>query len=305
MNREYLEKMVNKAKPYYVKGQVATYIPELSKKGPSDLGICISSEKGEVCAGNTTEVFTIQSVSKPIVLMLAMMDRGEEKVFDFVGKEPTGDPFNSMVRLETYTLNKPLNPMINAGAISIASLINGKDNGEKINRILDFMRMLSHNEAIHVNELVYNSEKMTGDRNRSLAYFLKSIDCLEGDVEEVLDLYFMQCSIEITALDLARIGRVIANDGWDCMSKKQVVPKKFARISKSFMLTCGMYDESGQFAIDVGIPSKSGVGGGVMSSVPGKWGIGVYGPSLDGKGNSVAGMKLLEFISKDFDMSIF
>ncbi len=121
----------------------------------------------------------------------------------------------------------------------------------------------------------------------------------------MLDLYFMQCSIEITAMDLARIGRVIANDGWDCVSQKQVIPKKFARISKSFMLTCGMYDESGQFAIDVGVPSKSGVGGGIMSSVPGKCGIGVYGPSLDGKGNSVSGMKLLEFISKDFDMSIF
>ncbi|MCD6435843.1 MAG: glutaminase A, partial [Clostridiales bacterium] len=200
---------------------------------------------------------------------------------------------------------KPLNPMINAGAITISSLIKGKDNEEKISRILGFIRLLADNDKISLNEDVFKSEKETGNRNRSLGYFLKDIRCIKGNVEEILDLYFMQCSIEINTLDLAKIGLVIANDGFNKKTGEQLIPKKYAKIIKTFMLTCGMYDESGKFAIDVGIPSKSGVGGGIMSSAPNKYGIGVYGPALNGKGNSVAGMRILERISKDFDLSIF
>lgn len=305
IDQAYLDSIIKEYKRYTIEGQVADYIPELKKMNRGDLGISIYDGEKVFSSGNWNTKFTIQSVSKPLVLMLALIDQGEEKIFELVGKEPTGDPFNSMLRLETYTFKKPLNPMINAGAVTISSLIKGKDNEEKVDRILKFIRLLADNEDIHVNEDVFISEKETGNRNRSLGYFLKDIRSIEGDVEEVLDLYFMQCSIEITTLDIAKIGSIIANDGFNKKTGEQLIPRKYAKIAKTFMLTCGMYDESGQFAIDVGIPSKSGVGGGIMSSSPNKYGIGVYGPALNQKGNSVAGMRMLERISKDFDMSIF
>ncbi|MBN2260397.1 MAG: glutaminase A [Clostridiales bacterium] len=305
MDKKYLDSIIKEYKHYTIEGQVADYIPELKKMERCDLGIAIIDRDNIFTAGEWEKKFTIQSVSKPIVLILALMDRGEDKIFELVGKEPTGDPFNSMVRLETYTMNKPLNPMINAGAISISSLIKGKDNEERLARILNFFRLLSDNESLEVNQDVFKSEKETGNRNRSLAYFLKDIHCIEGDVEEALDLYFMQCSIEVNTLDLAKIGLILANDGLNINTGEQLIPKKYAKIAKTFMLTCGMYDESGKFAIDVGIPSKSGVGGGIMSSVPQRYGIGVFGPSLNKKGNSVAGMRMLEKISKDYEMSIF
>ena len=190
------------------------------------------------------------------------------------------------------------NPMINAGAIVTTSLIKGASPQEKEERMLKFFRRLAKNDNIGINYDVYKSEKMSGDRNRAMAYLLKNDGFIDGDVEEVLDLYFKQCSIEIDAVDLARIGMNLASYGIDVENGERVISERVSRMVKTFMVTCGMYDASGEFAIKVGIPAKSGVGGGIMASVPNRMGIGVYGPSLDKKGNSVAGVKILEDLSK-------
>lgn len=287
-------------------GKVANYIPELGKTPEDLLGVSIMDLDGQLFeAGDHGFRFTLQSISKPIVLLLALLDNGEEKVFEKVGKEPTGDPFNSIIRLETYDEHKPLNPMINAGAISVSALIKGKDSNEKIDRIIEFIRKITHNADIHVNEAVFNSEVTTGHRNRSMAYFLYDVGNLEIEVEEALNVYFKQCSIEVTTKDLACIGAVLAADGIDILTGERLFPKRYCDIVKSYMATCGMYDGSGEFAINVGIPAKSGVGGGIMCTVLGRMGIGVFGPALDAKGNSHAGLKLLESLSKDLSLSIY
>jgi glutaminase len=239
------------------------------------------------------------------VLRLALLDNGEKKVFEKVGKEPTGDPFNSIIRLETFDEHKPLNPMINAGAISVAGLIKGRDAEEKTSRILDFFKYLTGNEDIAINEEVYLSEKRTGNRNRSMAYFLKDIGNLEGEVEDTLDVYFKQCSIEVTTGDIAYIGALLANNGLDMGTGERKIPERYCKIAKSYMATCGMYDGSGEFAINVGIPAKSGVGGGIMCTVKDGMGIGVFGPALDRKGNSVAGIKLLEDLAERLELAIY
>jgi len=249
--------------------------------------------------------FTVQSISKVVALMLAIMDRGEEYVFTKVGMEATGDAFNSIIKLETAKPSKPLNPMINAGAIAIDSLIQGKDPEEKFQRLLSFFRRLCANDTLWYNEKVYSSESETGYRNRALAHFMKDVGVLEGDVEQVLDLYFKQCSIQVDSRDIAMLGAVLALDGISPLTGEAVVSKKTARLVKTFMVTCGMYDGSGEFAIRVGIPAKSGVGGGIMAVVPGNMGIGVFSPALDNRGNSIGGVKALEFLSEKLELSIF
>ena len=247
----------------------------------------------------------IQSISKPIVLAMALMDNDWTTVFSKVGMEPSGDPFNSIMKLETNDTKKPSNPMINAGAIVTTSLIKGSSLEEKEERMLQFFRRLANNDSIGINYEVYKSEKLTGDRNRAMAYLLKNDGFIDGDVEEVLDLYFKQCSIEIDCVDLARIGINLAMYGIDIESKERLISEKVSRMVKTFMVTCGMYDASGEFAIRVGIPAKSGVGGGIMASVPDIMGIGVYGPALDKKGNSIAGVKVLEDLSEKLELNIF
>ncbi|MFZ5965975.1 MAG: glutaminase A [Bacillota bacterium] len=301
-----LTELISKNRHWTSFGKVATYIPELKNANADALGIVVADIDGNVYkAGDYETKFTIQSASKPITLMLALMDYGKDYVFEKVGMEPTGDPFNSMRKLETINPSRPLNPMINAGAIAVASLIKGKDNNEKMNRILDLFRKISKNPDLTINESVYLSEKKTGDRNRSMAYFLRDVGVIEGDVEDILDLYFMQCSIEVTCLDIAYMGMFLANQGKIQGRNEQLIPKHITQIAKTFMVTCGMYDASGEFAIQVGIPAKSGVGGGIMCSVPNRMGIGVVGPALDKKGNSIAGVKVLEGLSKELDLSIF
>ena len=300
-----LREIIEKNRHWTSFGKVATYIPELSNVNPDILGIALVDKDGQLYkAGDYDSKFTLQSVSKPITLMLALMDCGQEQVFEKVGMEPTGDPFNSMRKLETINPSKPLNPMINAGAIVVTSLIKGNSNQEKLNRILDTFKTISNNPKLEINENVYLSEKKTGDRNRAMAYFLRDVGILEGDVEDILDLYFKQCSIEVDCIDMANMGMFLANQGM-LKSGKQLVPKHITQMIKTFMVTCGMYDESGEFAMNVGIPSKSGVGGGIMCAVPNRMGIGVVGPALDKKGNSVAGVKVLKTLSEQLSLSIF
>ena len=171
--------------------------------------------------------------------------------------------------------------------------------------MLNFFKTLAKNDNLKINYDIYESEKLTGDRNRAMAYLLKNDGFIEGDVEEVLDLYFKQCSIEIDCIDLARIGVNLASYGVDVETGERLIDERISRIVKTFMVTCGMYDASGEFAIKVGIPAKSGVGGGILASVPKKMGIGIYGPALDKKGNSIAGIKILESLSEQYKINIF
>ena len=287
-------------------GQVATYIPELQKAHKNDLGICIIDKDNNIyCAGDYNKKFTIQSISKTIVLAMVLMDNDLDYVFSKVGMEPSGDPFNSIMKLETNDTKKPCNPMINAGAIATTALIKGKDLKEKEERMLSFFRKLAKNDNLQINDSVYMSEKLTGDRNRAMGYLLKNDGFIEGDVEEVLDLYFKQCSIEVDCMDLARIGMLFANYGVDIETGERVIDRDISRMVKTFMVTCGMYDASGEFALRVGIPAKSGVGGGIMASVPKRMGIGIFGPALDKKGNSIGGLAILNKLSKDLDLNIF
>ena len=301
-----LNEIININRKYTNYGQVASYIPELKNAKRDDLGICIIDKDNNVYkAGSYNKKFTIQSISKPIILAMALMDNDWSYVFSKVGMEPSGDPFNSIMKLETNDTKKPSNPMINAGAIVTTSLIKGSSSEEKEQRMLRFFRKLANNENIGINYDVYKSEKLTGDRNRAMAYLLKNDGFIDGDVEEILDLYFKQCSIEIDVVDLARIGINLAMYGNDIETGEQLIDERVSRIIKTFMVTCGMYDASGEFAIKVGIPAKSGVGGGIMASVPNTMGIGVYGPALDKKGNSIAGVKILEELSNRYNLNIF
>ena len=266
------------------------------------MGVCIKTVTGETySAGDWHEPFTMQSISKTISLTLALQTAGYDKVFSKVGLEPTGDSFNSIVKLETRTAH-PLNPMINAGAIATASCIPGEDPFELY---LDLARKVCLNKSLSINLEVYLSEKRAGMRNRSMAYWMKSENIIEGDPEDALDLYFRMCSVNVTAEDLANWGMVLANDGVDPISGERLAESWIVRIVKTFMVTCGMYDGSGEFAIKAGIPSKSGVGGGILSVVEGRMGIGVFNPSLDFKGNSVGGMHLLEHLSKSLGLHYF
>ncbi|OKO93605.1 Glutaminase [Geobacillus proteiniphilus] len=304
-NQEELVRFVEEAKQYARSGKVADYIPALGKADPNELSIAIYTPDGRVVdAGDVTVKVTLQSISKIIALALVLIDRGEDEVFHKVGMEPTDYPFHSIAKLEEKPA-KPLNPMINAGALVVTSMIQGGSVSERLERLLAFVRRLAGNERISYSDEVARSEFETAFLNRSLCYFLKQHGMIDEDVEELMELYTKQCAIEMTCIDLARIGLVLALDGRDPHSSEPLMPLDVARICKTFMVTCGMYNSSGEFAIKVGIPAKSGVSGGILAAVPGRCGIGIFGPALDDKGNSLTGVKLLERLSKTYSLSIF
>lgn len=299
-----LEALVAKHRPAAREGKVAEYIPELAGQNPDLLGVAVVNPQGEMhAAGAYRHRFTLQSISKLIALMVALMDHGEEVIFSKVGMEPTGDPFHSLYKLEIASEAKPLNPMINAGAIVVSSLIRGKSVDDRVKRMIHLVREMAENPEIDLDRAVYRSERETADRNRALAYFLKGCGVID-DVEETLDVYFRQCSICVDCLDLARMGLCLAQNGVT-LGGKRVIPEDVARLTKTFMVTCGMYNASGEFAIRAGIPAKSGVSGGILALVPGRMGIGVFGPALDKKGNSITGVRLLEDFSIKMGLSIF
>lgn len=301
-----LPQIVEESRQQAELGQVASYIPRLACAPHDAVGVSMMGlDGGVLMAGDTDISFTMQSVSKVFSLLLALMDNGEDRVFHKVGMEPTGDDFNSMLKLELVEPGIPFNPFINAGAIVIASLIKGESPVEKSERLLSFIRLLADDKAIEWDEEVYRSESDTAHRNRSLAYFLASNNVLEEDVEETLDVYFRQCSILVTCNQLAKMALVLANRGKHPLSGAELIPERYVQIAKSFMVTCGMYNASGEFAINVGIPAKSGVSGGIMAVIPRQLGLCVYGPALDHKGNSIAGVHLLKTMSREYNWCIY
>lgn len=297
-----LAETVEECRKHAERGQLPSYIPELKKGNPKLAGVALQTTTGLYEAGDTRVDFTLQSISKVFSLLVAIEERGAEAVFAKVGSEPTGDSFNSIVKLETSE-QKPLNPMINAGAIAVCSLIPGDTVEERFSLVAGLLEKILE-RPITIDEAVYRSEKETGHRNRALAYFLKDINCLEGDVEEVLDLYFRQCSILVNCADLARIGMFLATKGINGAGAP-LVSAHAVRLVSTFMVTCGMYNGSGEFAIQVGIPAKSGIAGGILGVVPGRYGVATFGPALDRKGNSVVGIAMLKRLSEVLDFSIF
>lgn len=301
-----LEKILENCHKYTMEGAVANYIPELAKANKNEFGICVIEDYNKIfCVGDYEKSFTMQSVVKPIILLLALMDKGEDSVRKLVGTEATGKPFDAFNYSDQALKNEHINPMINTGAIALCTLIEGKTYNEKFARLLNLTRKLSGNPDLEVDESVYLSEKLTGNKNRALAYMLKAYGMIEEDVEEVLDCYFKACSIKVNSVDLARIAFVLANHGVNPESGENICMPEYTRYINAVLMTCGMYDGSGEFAVKVGVPAKSGVGGGIMAVVPNRMGIGLYSPALDDKGNSIAGIKALEELSKNLELSIF
>lgn len=286
-------------------GAVATYIPELAKADPSALAAAYCGMDGKtISAGDKGTKITVQSISKVASLGLALNICGEETVFSKVGVEPSADPFNSIMRLEMRAPHRPQNPLINSGAILVLSLLPFSDSTERLEAVLDTMRRMSGNEGLRVNEAVAASEKDTSDRNRSLGYFLRSVEAMDGDVENILDSYFRQCAIECSVEDLAAMGATLACGGVNPLTGEQVFPERTALILRALMMTCGLYDGSGDFAVRVGFPAKSGVGGGIMGSVPARAGVAVVGPALDKRGNSIGGIRTLEMLSESLSLRV-
>ncbi|MBQ9925036.1 MAG: glutaminase A [Clostridia bacterium] len=301
-----LEEIIEQCAPYKALGKPASYIPELAKGDVNDLGMYVILNNGQTFkAGDYKKPFSIQSVVKPILLLLALMDHGMEEVRKKIGVEATGKPFDAINVTDQSLQNLHINPMVNMGAIAMCTMIRGKDYEERFQRLLGLTRHLAGNPAIELDEAVYLSEKRTGNKNRALAYLLKSYGLIEDDVEEVLDCYFKACSIKVTCKDLARIAYVFANRGKLPITDERVFPAEYAHFVNAVLVTCGMYDGSGDFAVRVGVPAKSGVGGGIMAVVPTRMGIGIFSPGLDEKGNSLAGTKALEELSRRMYLSIF
>lgn len=299
---EKLERAIINSEIYKFDGEIATYIPELANVDSENFAMAYISTSGEVLLkGNSKTKFSIQSISKVIDLIMALEDVGEDKVFSKVGKEPTEYKFNSIRPIS----DKAANPLINAGAITTCSLINGADVEEKFKRVLEKVALLSNSDDVLFLEEVYNSEMKTTDINRSIAYYLKSIGIIENNADDVLDLYVRNCSIGLDVKELAWIAAVLANGGKSLDGKEQLIDKEVVKITLALMSACGMYEESGKYLIEVGFPSKSGVSGGIIGIIPGVCGICTYSPRLDNSGNSIRGKKILSEISKTLDLNIF
>ncbi len=300
--QQILEEIYEESKSLPIIGAVATTIPELANVLPNQFGICLTTISGETFkVGDSETKFSIQSVSKALSVTLALSHLGE-KVWDRVGVEPSGNPFNSLVQLE-YEKGIPRNPFINAGALVIADMLvsclqNPKDD------FLSFIREISGCPTISYNLKVAQSERNTGFRNAALTNFLKSFGNINNEVDEVLDFYFHQCAVEMTCKELADAFLFFANEG---MSKNgtQIVSSSQAKRINALMQTCGFYDESGEFTYKVGLPGKSGIGGGIAAVLPKQFSIATWNPRLNEKGNSELGMYALEQLTTKTGMSIF
>lgn len=284
-------------------GTVADYIPELAKADPDWFGICVVTATGSVYeVGDSQQLFTIQSISKPFVYGLALEDNGRPTVLQKVGLEPTGDAFNS-ISLDQGT-GRPRNPMINAGAIATTGLVEGKTPEGRFNRILEVFSRCA-GRSLEIDEAVYRSESETGHRNRAISHMLRNFSILEGDPAPTLDLYFKQCSIAVTCRDLGLMAATLANRGINPVNGRQALRGEYVESVLSVMGSCGMYDYAGSWIYQVGMPAKSGVAGGIIAVLPGQLGIGVFSPPLDDKGNSVRGIRVCDEMSRHLDLHLF
>jgi glutaminase len=284
-------------------GKVADYIPELALADPKWFGITVVTVDGQVFeVGDSKQSFTIQSVSKPFVFGMALDAHGRDEVLKKVGVEPTGEAFNSIVLDEQS--NRPFNPLVNAGAIATSDLIQGKDFSDRLKRMLGMFGRYTGRE-LHIDNAVFLSERTTGHRNRAIAHLMLNFAMVSDQIDESLELYFQQCSILVHAHDLAVMGATLANAGVNPLTKERAIEHRYVKDVLSIMLSCGMYDYAGEWAYRVGLPAKSGVGGGICAVVPGRCGIGIFSPPLDARGNSVRGIKVCEELSSRFGLHAF
>ncbi|MEB0109622.1 MULTISPECIES: glutaminase B [Pseudomonas] len=298
-----LDAILDEVRPLIGQGKVADYIPALADVPANQLGIAVYGNDGAAyCAGDADTLFSVQSISKVFSLVQAI-DHGGETIWERLGHEPSGQPFNSMVQLE-FERGRPRNPFINAGALVICD-INQSRFAVPILSMRDFVRRLSGNPQILVNSIVADSEAQHGARNAAMAYLMKSFGNFHNDVDAVLHSYFNYCALQMSCLDLAKAFSFLANEGVSAHSGEQILTARQTKQVNSIMATSGLYDEAGNFAYRVGLPGKSGVGGGIVAVVPGQFTVCVWSPELNAAGNSLAGMKALELLSERIGWSVF
>ncbi|HWV22919.1 MAG TPA: glutaminase A [Thermomicrobiales bacterium] len=283
-------------------GQLASYIPELANADPELFGIALVSLQGNVYhAGDTSTIFTIQSVSKPFVYAMVLAEIGLDTALSHIGAEPSGEAFNA-ISLNRET-GRPANPMINAGAILTTSLVAAQDGRDRFDRIRQRLSAFAGRD-LDVDEAVYRSELATGDRNRALAYLMRSAGALQEDVEETLDAYFRQCAVRVSTIDIAIMAATLANRGVNPVTGEHIVSATVADQVMTMMATCGMYDASGEWLLHVGLPAKSGVSGAMVAVSPGEFGIGLFSPRVDAQGNSVRGVAACRELAARFDLQL-
>lgn len=297
LERIYNKHLVNK------KGHVATYIPELAKVDPEPFGIAIATVDNDIFTiGDTSEFFSIQSISKPFVFGMALEHYGIEATYKKVGTEPSGEAFNS-IELNPNT-GLPYNPMINSGAIAMSSMISSKFGEDAERKVLELFQRLSNSNS-EIDFDIYRSELATTHRNRALAHLMRGVGVIEDPVEKAIDLYLRQCSIKTNARQLAIMGATLANFGINPISGETIYSPLTVRNILSTMFTCGMYDFAGRWAVDVGLPAKSGVSGGVLAVVNRQIGIGVYSPRLDEVGNSIRAIGACVDLAEELGLHAF
>lgn len=301
---ELLNDILDQVRPLIGKGKVADYIPALACVPSSKLAIAVYTNDGKVVkAGDADEEFSIQSISKVLSLTLAMGLYESEEIWRRVGKEPSGQAFNSMIQLEVEQ-GIPRNPFINAGAIVVADMLQSRLSAPR-HRLLEFARQLSGDTHIVYDKVVAASEMQHSDRNAAIAYLMRSFNNFDNEVIPVLNNYFHACALKMSCVDLAKTFSYLANKGQSVQTKKQVIAPNQTKRLNALLATCGLYDGAGEFAFRVGMPGKSGVGGGIIAVIPGEMSIAVWSPELDKSGNSLAGTVALEILSTELGRSIF
>ena len=284
-------------------GKVASYIPELAKVNPALFGIALATADGELYeVGDSRQLFTIQSISKPFVYALALEDHGMEQVLEKIGVEPSGEAFNSIVFDERG--NRPFNPMVNSGAIAATALIKGTNHKQRLERLLGKFSDLC-GRPVQIDHAVYRSERATGHRNRAIGFLELNAGMIAEPIDEHLELYFEQCSILVSARDLAVMAATVANNGVNPLTGARAIEERYVKNVLAVMQSCGMYDYSGEWSYRIGLPAKSGVGGGIIAALPGQLGIGTFSPLLDPQGNSCRGIQVCEDISQRFKLHMF
>ncbi|MBL0483961.1 glutaminase B [Aeromonas caviae] len=304
LSSELLAGILEEVRPLLGQGKVADYIPALAQVPADRLGIAVCTVEGELfTAGDAFEPFSIQSISKALSLTLALTLYQEEEIWARVGKEPSGQPFNSLVQLE-FEQGIPRNPFINAGALVVSDLLETRLTAPR-QRTLELVRRLCGNPAIMADQVVARSEYQHSARNAAIAYLMKAYGNFENEVDKVLQSYFNACAIRMSCVDLARAFVYLANRGVPLGESTPLLPARTTKQVNALLATCGLYDEAGDFAYRVGMPGKSGVGGGIMALIPGELSICVWSPELNKAGNSLAGTAVLELLAERLGRSIF
>ena len=302
--KQILTEAMEYARGWQGQGSPATFIPELTKQDPNQLGVAVTTCDGQrLCVGDCNAKFTMQSISKLILLAVALEDSGFDTVFSRVGMEPSGDRFNSIYRLELLS-KKPANPMINSGAIAVSGCITG-DQDTRIEKVLAMACKCMGVPAVERDGQVFRCEVETGHRNRALLHMMRDNGVMDGPLEDHLQLYYHACSMLVDCEMLSHFGALLANGGKIPGGEEQVFSPDTARLLRTLLATCGLYDRSGEFAWRVGLPTKSGSAGGIMAAAPGKLGIGTFAPLLDPAGNSICGVKALEHLSHALALPVY